>query len=139
MCEGKGGSKSTCLLSSSHVPSVQHACMKKAGGGACRQADPGQQGLFDQRSGPSGHWVLDRLRNGRELQRNKSPLYFTHMFDCTKINCSRKAGKINSSCGKGRILRKMLKLTSGGGYQYDLKGVDRLPVKSSPAGRKYKR
>lgn len=44
------------------------------------EAEPGQQGLFDQRSGPSGHWVLDCLRNGRELQRNKSPLYFTHMF-----------------------------------------------------------
>lgn len=30
-------------------------------------------------------------QQARDLQRNKSPLYFPHMFDCTKINCTKKA------------------------------------------------
>lgn len=128
----KAASKAHVCYPAHMFPQSSTHAREKAGGGACRQADPGQQGLFDQRSGPSGHWVLDCLRNGRELQRNKSPLYFTHMFRCTKINCTRKARKINSSCGKGEIL----KLMSGGGYQNDPKGADDLPLKSSPAGRR---
>lgn len=74
---------------SPRVPSDWHACTRKPQrwrGGACWQAVRGQQGLFDRGRGPSGHWALERLCNGADLQENKSPLYFTHMFNCTKTN-----------------------------------------------------
>lgn len=70
-----------------------HAYAQEMRGGACYQANQGQQGLFDQWRGPSGHWASTAYATAPTYRETNPPLYFTHMFNCTKQTDPRRGKK----------------------------------------------
>lgn len=93
MCEYKHYNKSSLEHMFFPVTSIQPTCSLMHTHAQENHRDEGR-GLLTSWPRPAGafwsvaraKWALgvDCLCNSPDLQRNKSPLYFTHMFNCTK-------------------------------------------------------
>lgn len=90
MCEYKHYNKSSLEHMFFPVTSIQPTCSLRPActhtlrkttemkGGACWQADQGQQGLFDQWCGPSGHWALTAYATA-PTYRETNPHFISHI------------------------------------------------------------
>lgn len=90
MCEYKHYNKNSLEHMFFPVTSIQPTCSLRPActhtlrkttetkGGACWQADQGQQGLFDQWRGPSGHWALTAYATA-PTYRETNPHFISHI------------------------------------------------------------
>lgn len=91
------------LCGSPHAQTSMHAYAQEMRGVACYQANQGQQGLFDQRRGPSGHWASTAYATA-PTYRETNPHFISHICSIAQNKLiPEEEKKRNSRCVNGQI------------------------------------